>query len=152
HISWHCLNTLCEIGDGARSQWKKGSEGALGNMAERQERKLLAALVQRNERVGVADLKENVAVGEHCPLWRPRRAGRIDKQCQIIGPGAPNQLCPKARIGGGVVAAKRQQSFERQHLRVAESRQPLDVKHDDFVYMRAAPAHLKVLVELLIVL
>src|SRR5262249_56140440 len=75
--------------------------------------------------------------------------GRVGRS---MGPGAGNEVWRKAGIGGGVVAAKRQEPFERQHLRIAESRQPLDVKHDDLVYMRAALAHLKVLVELLIVL
>src|SRR5262245_35818556 len=33
HIFRDRLNTLCEISDGARSQWEEGSESALGDMA-----------------------------------------------------------------------------------------------------------------------
>ena len=41
-------------------------------MAERQERKLLAAMLERDKGIGIADLEKNIAVGEHRTLGWPR--------------------------------------------------------------------------------
>jgi len=53
---------------------------------------------------------------------------------------------------GLVVAAERQQLVERQHLRVAICRETLKIEHDYLAELRAALAHIEVLIELFFVL
>src|SRR5262249_5587972 len=93
----------------------------------------------------------DVAMRQHRALGWPCRAGSIDQQRQLIGLGAADLLRPQAGIGLVVGAAERQERVERQHLRVAEGRQAFDVEDNYLPDVRAALAHLKVLVELLVV-
>ena len=148
----HRLDALGEVGDGARAQRQEGGEGALGDVAERQEGELLAVLLDRDEGVGVAELEDDVAVRQHRALGRPGRAGGVDEDRQLLGPRARDQLLPQVGIGLVVGAAELEQLVERHDHRVVEVGQALHVEDEDLDEVGAALADLEELVELLLVL
>ena len=106
---------------------------------------------ERDESIGVVELKQHVAVRQHRALGRPCRAGGVDEQRQFVGLGGVDEVLPQARMGV-VVAAERKQLVESHHLRVAEVCQPFQIEDDHLADLRTALAHLEILVELLLIL
>ncbi len=148
----HRLGALGEVGDGAGSQRQEGGEGALGDVAERQERQLLVVGAERDEGVGVAHLEDDVAVRQHRAFGGAGGAGCVDQQGELVGLGARDQLLPQAGMGRVVRPAERQQFIERHDQRVVEIAEAFHVEDEDLGDAGAAPAHPDELVELLLVL
>ena len=75
HVVRHRLDALGEIGDGARTQRQEYGEGAFRDMAERQERQLLA-------RRAASGMKESALL-----IWK--RTLRCESIAPLGGPVVP---------------------------------------------------------------
>ena len=113
---------------------------------------MLTTLLQRNEGIGVGELKQDVAVAQHRALRRASCARCINEQRQLLGVGGVDELVPQLRMVGLIVAAQRQELVERKHLRVAKSGQPFEIEDDHVSDLWTALAHVEILVELLLVI
>ena len=64
-------------------------------------------------------MKHDVAVADHRALGRPRRAGGVDKHCEILGLRKPEFAFPHLGIGSFVLSAALKQLVEGDDLIVA---------------------------------
>ena len=148
----YCLEALGKVGNGTGSQGQERSESALGYVAQWQERQLLTTRLQRNEGVGVVELKHDVAVAQHRSLRRASCARCVDEQGQLLGLGGVDELFPQLWMIGLIVATKRQEIVERKHLRISKARKAFEIEDDHVSDLWAAFAHVEILVELLLII
>jgi hypothetical protein len=121
-------------------------------VAEREEGQLLIAFAELGDEVGIVQLEQNVPVAQHRALWGPGRAGRVDQDGQVIMLRDLHHLVVGARVLPVVARAQLEQRGQRQHLVIAEIVQSFHVVDDDLHQFGTAPADLKDLVQLLLVL
>ena len=94
----------------------------------------------------------DAAVGMHGALGRPRGAGGVDQDGEIIGAAACDHLVPQRLAAHHVIAAERHELGERHHHRIGKAAEAFHVEHDDRLQGRTARAAGQDLVELLFVL
>src|SRR4029077_20052801 len=132
-----------EIHHGAGPHRHEGGEGALGDMAERQEGQLLIRRTHRYQALAIGDLKQDIGVADHRTLRRSGGARSVNQDGEVVRLRLLQTLFPDAGVLLLIGLAELDQLVEADYLRVAEITQTFQIVYDDLGQARAALAYLE---------
>ena len=121
-------------------------------MAQGQEGELVVALPEVQHRARVADLEDDVPVGDHGAFRRAGGPGGVDEDGRIVRRGAVDAFVPGGRVVAAELPAEFEQLVPAHGHRIVEIPQAFEIHDDDFPQRRHPVPDLEVLVQLLLVL